>query len=142
MSSAILLFLLAIASLIDLRSQVIPDILTFPGMLLGAISTILTGKLSVWEVLLGIFIPGLLMLAIVVVTKGGMGGGDVKLLAMIGSFIGWRGAISALFWGSLVGSCVSLLLILMKKKGRRDPIPFGPFLAIGVLFFLWRGNII
>ena len=132
----ILLFLLLVASIIDLRTRLIPNFITVPGVLLGLLLTTLTGRLSFIQALMGIFIPGFIMLLIALISKGGMGGGDVKLLATIGSFLGWRMALFSLFWGSVVGSLVSIFLIILKKKKRSDPIPFGPFLTIGVIFSL------
>ncbi len=134
--TVILLFLLVVASIIDLRTRLIPNFITIPGALLGLLLTTLTGRLSFIQALMGIFVPGFIMLLIALISKGGIGGGDVKLLATIGSFIGWRMALSSLFWGSVVGSLVSVLLILLRKKKKSDPVPFGPFLTIGVIFSL------
>ena len=62
-----------------------------------------------------------------------MGGGDIKLMAAAGLFLGWKGVLVAMIVGSLIGAIVSLTLIAMKKKKRKDLIPFGPFLCLGIL---------
>jgi leader peptidase (prepilin peptidase)/N-methyltransferase len=68
----------------------------------------------------------------------GMGGGDVKLLAMIGAFLGWKAVLPVIFLGSLAGSLVGVPLMLIKRSGGKLAIPFGPFLALGaVICLLW-----
>jgi leader peptidase (prepilin peptidase)/N-methyltransferase len=66
-------------------------------------------------------------------TGGGMGGGDIKLAAMLGAFLGWAGLLSGLFLGILGGALAGLLLVLVGVKRRRDVMAFGPFLAAGGL---------
>jgi leader peptidase (prepilin peptidase)/N-methyltransferase len=68
-----------------------------------------------------------------------MGGGDIKLIAMIGAFLGWRGGLVTIFWSSLIGSIWGAFLMLIKKKGRKDLIPFGPFLCLGAIISLLYG---
>ncbi|RMF92658.1 MAG: prepilin peptidase, partial [Candidatus Schekmanbacteria bacterium] len=70
----------------------------------------------------------------------GMGGGDIKLLAMIGSFTGIKGVIVTLFSGSLLGSIFGLVIILFLGKDRKYPIPYGIFLSFGALIFILFGN--
>jgi leader peptidase (prepilin peptidase)/N-methyltransferase len=73
----------------------------------------------------------------------GMGGGDVKLGALIGIFIGWKLSLLAIFLSCIIGSIVSIILIILKKKGRRDYIAFGPFLSLGALIaLLWGEDIL
>jgi leader peptidase (prepilin peptidase)/N-methyltransferase len=68
-----------------------------------------------------------------------MGLGDVKLLAMIGAFLGWKAVLVTVFVGALGGSLVGLALMALKLKRREDPIPFGPFLAVGAVSALFAG---
>ena len=83
------------------------------------------------------------MLAIAVVSRGGMGGGDIKLAAFMGLFLGPRLVGLALFLAFLVGGLVGIALLVSGKKGRKDAVPFGPYLALGgVLALLQGGNII
>ena len=72
-----------------------------------------------------------------------MGGGDIKLIAMIGAFLGWQDVLMTIFIGALSGSIVGLFLMLFKGKGRKYPVPFGPFLALGaVISLLWDQEIL
>ncbi|MBE0596250.1 MAG: prepilin peptidase, partial [Desulfuromonadales bacterium] len=75
--------------------------------------------------------------------KEGMGGGDIKLLAMIGAFLGWQAILPVIFISSLMGSLVGVPLMLIRKADRRLAIPFGPFLAAGaVIYLLWGRQLI
>jgi leader peptidase (prepilin peptidase)/N-methyltransferase len=72
--------------------------------------------------------------------KEGMGGGDIKLMAMIGAFLGWKPALLTIMVGSLLGSLVGLTLIGTRVISRQDYIPFGPFLVCGALIALFFGQ--
>jgi leader peptidase (prepilin peptidase)/N-methyltransferase len=69
-----------------------------------------------------------------------MGGGDIKLIAMIGAFLGWQGALFTIFSGALLGSLVGGTLMLLGRKGRKDKVPFGPFLSSGAILFMLCGD--
>jgi len=133
---------------IDLSHQIVPDVITLPGMVLGVItaSTILpTGPLNS---LIGLFLGGGLfylvaLLSLALLKREGMGGGDIKLIAMIGAFLGWRGMLLTIFLAALSGSLIGIALILFRGKNRADLIPFGPFLALGALSSLfWENSIL
>jgi prepilin signal peptidase PulO-like enzyme (type II secretory pathway) len=83
--------------------------------------------------ILGIVVGGGVLWFIAMISRGGMGGGDVKFLAAIGAFLGPGAALLTLFIGALLGSVVGIGLIIFGRLQRRQPIPFGPFLAAGVL---------
>lgn len=161
----VLLSLLVALTFIDLDHQLLPDVLTLPGLGLGlafgAWATLAerTGGVSPFGVwfgqlpylfdplalpsgLLGAAVGGGVILLIILLSREGMGYGDAKLLAMIGAFVGWRGALGTLFVGSIAGALVGLWLLATKRKGRRDPIPFGPFLAFGCLFILFGDRLL
>jgi leader peptidase (prepilin peptidase)/N-methyltransferase len=72
--------------------------------------------------------------------KEGMGGGDIKLLAMIGAFLGWKPALMTIMVGSLLGSLVGVTLIATHVIKREDYIPFGPFLVVGAVVSLFFGQ--
>ena len=139
---------LVAVTFIDLSHQIVPDAITLPGMLLGvaAASTILPpGPISsIAGLLLGgglFYLVAVLSLALL--KKEGMGGGDIKLIAMIGAFLGWKGMLLTIFLAALSGSLIGIALILIKGKSRADLIPFGPFLALGaVSSLLWEGEIL
>jgi leader peptidase (prepilin peptidase)/N-methyltransferase len=69
-----------------------------------------------------------------------MGGGDIKLLAMIGAMIGWQGILFTLFAASAIGTIVGLLAMIRSGKGMKLAIPFGPFLAMGAILYLFFGE--
>src|SRR5262249_2394480 len=116
---------------IDLSRQIIPDVITLPGIIVGVAANLLTGRVTWLESLLGIIGGGGIFLVIILASRGGMGGGDMKLGAMLGAFLGWKIALLALFLAVLTGGIVALGLLLFARRGRKDAIPFGPFLALG-----------
>lgn len=122
-----------VVSGIDLGHRRIPNVIVIPLTAVGFASAVLTDRVSLGDSLAGMAV-GLVLLGIVaIVSRGGMGMGDVKLLGMIGAWVGWRGVIISLFVGSIAASVVGLLLIATGVMERRHPIPFGPFLSFGGL---------
>ena len=82
----------------------------------------------------------LLFLAIALVFRGGMGGGDVKLAGVLGLLLGFPGILAALWLGIVIGGLVAVVLLALRIKGRKDEIPFGPFLALGAIAALLAGS--
>jgi len=129
---------LLVISYIDFDHQIIPDVITLPGIGVGilAASTLLpTGLVnSISGLLLGGGV--LLLLAWVspyLFGKEGMGGGDIKLLAMIGAFLGWQAVILTMLIGAIVGATVGVSLMAFHILRRDQYLPFGPFLAFGAI---------
>ena len=81
-----------------------------------------------------------LFYAVAVLSRGGMGGGDIKFMAMVGALMGWRAVLLTTFLGSLAGSVLGIFLMAVRGKGRKTKIPFGPFLALGALLTLILGQ--
>jgi leader peptidase (prepilin peptidase) / N-methyltransferase len=136
---------LLVISFIDLSHQIIPDWITYPGIGIGLVLSWLVGTPGWWSSLIGILTGGgvLWLLAAgyqLLAKKEGMGGGDIKLLAMIGAFLGWPGVLVTLLLGSLFGTLVGLVLILFWKKDRTFAVPFGPFLSLGGVIHLFFGD--
>jgi prepilin signal peptidase PulO-like enzyme (type II secretory pathway) len=129
--AATLLAALIAVTVIDLQHQIIPDLITLPGIIAGLVGAPAAGMVSWLESLLGIAVCGGLLLMVVVATGGGMGSGDMKLGAMLGAFLGWRLGLFALLVAVLLGGIVAAGLLLTGRKGRKDALPFGPFLALG-----------
>jgi len=127
---------------IDLLHQIIPDVITVPGIVFGFLMNSLAGRVSWLDSLLGILAGGGIFFAIILVSKGGMGGGDMKLGAMLGAFLGWKVALISLLIAVLSGGGVAAVLLLTRARGRKDPVPFGPFLALGGLAGLLWGEIL
>jgi leader peptidase (prepilin peptidase)/N-methyltransferase len=134
---------LLIVTFIDLDHKIIPDAITLPGIVAGVLASWLLTPVGLGNALFGMVLGGGLCLLIAILSRGGMGGGDIKLVAMIGAFLGWRGVSVTMFLGACAGALVGIGLMLLKKKGRRDPLPFGPFLALGALLaLLWEPELI
>jgi leader peptidase (prepilin peptidase)/N-methyltransferase len=141
MGSGLLAALIAVTA-IDLEHQIIPDAITLPGVVVGVALAPLAGLTTWLDAVLGAAVCGGLLLAVIAVSgwayarldpslPGGMGLGDMKLGAMLGAFVGWRSGLFALFVAVLAGGLVASLLLLAGRKGRKDAVPFGPFLALG-----------
>lgn len=137
-----LLFLAALVAItgIDLDHQIIPDAITLPGIVLGAGMGVAIRPAAWLDTLLGILIGGGLFVVIILVSRGGMGGGDMKLGAMMGAFLGWKLVLVAILLGVVAGGAVAVVLLLTGSKGRKDPVPFGPFLALGAAVSLLWGH--
>jgi leader peptidase (prepilin peptidase)/N-methyltransferase len=127
-------------ALIDYDHKIIPNIITLPGMVIGLGLSTWALPITLVDSLLGLLLGGGLFYLIAFLTKGGMGGGDIKLVAMIGCFLGWPGALFTIFSGALLGSLVGITLMLLGRKGRKDKVPFGPFLSCSAILFILTGK--
>jgi len=146
---ALLVSTLLVVTLIDYDHKIIPNTITLPGIAIGlGLSILSILSISVLPItplasLLGVLGGGAFFYLIALISRGGMGGGDIKLIAMIGAFLGWQGAFFTILSGALLGSVVGVSLMVLGKKGRKDKVPFGPFLSIGaILFMLWGNQLI
>jgi leader peptidase (prepilin peptidase)/N-methyltransferase len=140
-------FALIVITFIDFDHQIIPDRISLPGIPLGFLAALFLTSTTYIDSLIGLAGGGgfLLFVALVyhfIFKKEGMGGGDIKLLAMIGAFVGWQGVIFVVFCSSLVGSIVGILSIVLSGKGSKSKIPFGPFLAIGAYAYIIVGEVV
>jgi leader peptidase (prepilin peptidase)/N-methyltransferase len=139
---------LIIIAFIDLKEQIVPDVISLPGIVVGLILSFIVPYISFINSVLGALVGGGIILIIawigsIIFKKEAMGGGDVKLAAMIGAFLGWRYTIISLFWGFFLGALIGIILIMTKIKKREDTIPFGPFIALGsIITLLWGEKII
>ena len=136
---------LIIIAFIDLNKQVIPEVISLPGMVIGLILSFFVPYISFINSALGIVIGGGIILVIrlagsLIFKKESMGIGDIELAAMIGAFLGWRYIIISLFLGFFLGAVAGIFLILSKIKSREDMIPFGPFIVLGSLITLLWGE--
>ncbi len=136
-AAALLAALIAIAA-IDLQRQIIPDAITLPGIVAGVLIGV---GIGVWlDSVIGVLVGGGIFFVIILVQPGGMGGGDMKLGAMLGAFLGWKVLLFSLFVAVTVGGVLALALLATGLRGRKDPIPFGPFLALGGAAGLFWGE--
>ncbi len=142
-----------VITFIDLDFQIIPDSLTLPGIVVGLIAGSLTlpdpfDRLSLLGFrgsVIGLLSGGLAFFLIAevsfrVLRQEAMGGGDIKMMAMVGAFLGWKSVLLTTFAGSLFGSVIGIFLMVFKRTGRRTKIPFGPFLALGALLSMFCGQ--
>jgi leader peptidase (prepilin peptidase)/N-methyltransferase len=135
---------LVVISFIDLQHQIIPDVLSLPGVVVGFGVSFLPGQVSWVDSLIGIVAGGGFLFLVAVVFerltgKEGMGGGDVKLLAMLGAWMGWRSLPFVVLVSSLAGVFIGGGSLLLAGKGYRIRIPFGPFLSLGALVIFFFG---
>jgi len=138
------LFLAALLVIIfiDIHHQIIPDVISLPGIVIGFAGSFVNPLVSWQESGLGILIGGGILYAIAFVyylltKRDGMGGGDIKLLAMIGAFLGWQSLLFVVFASSLSGSTVGIAAMIKQGRGGQTRIPFGPFLALSAMGYLF-----
>lgn len=139
---AMLLFMsmLVVASFIDLAHQIIPDGVLLVGGILGIPLVYLQSLEQLKWGMLGFFAAGLLLLLIAILSKGGMGGGDIKLAAVMGLYLGLKLVAVALMLAFILGGTIGIILLLTGLKSRKDPVPFGPFLAVGAVLASFIGE--
>lgn len=164
-----LIYALIVITFIDLQHMIIPNVITIPGILVGlvfgAISTdwaasralmervgysldgflVLLNEVPFLDSVFGLLIGGgvLFLIAFLYVAlrkREGIGMGDVKLLAMLGAFLGWEGVVFIMLVSSLIGTAAGLTLIFRKKENLRYAIPFGPFLSIAAVIYIFTGG--
>jgi leader peptidase (prepilin peptidase) / N-methyltransferase len=139
--SLISMFMIIVVS--DIHYMIIPDkiLIWFAGIFL--LERIFIPLSPWWDSLLGMMTGFLLLLLIAIVTKGGMGFGDVKLYALLGFVLGFKLVLLSFFLSTLYGAVIGGLALLFKIVKRRQPIPFGPFIAAGTLTaYFWGSEII
>jgi leader peptidase (prepilin peptidase)/N-methyltransferase len=135
---------LLVITFIDVDHQIIPDVITYPGIGIGFVTSFILGHITYKESFFGILLGGGTLFLVawgyyVFTKREGMGGGDIKLLAMIGAFLGWKGVIFTMLVGAMIGTTAGVVLAISTGGGRKLAIPFGPFLSIGALLYLFFG---
>lgn len=136
---------LVAVTFIDIEHQIIPDSISLPGIVVGFAVSFFLPWLGWKNSLIGIAAGGGSLLIVawgyhLLTKKEGMGGGDIKLLAMMGAFLGWKAIPFIIFSSSLIGSVVGVSLMAARGKDSQLPIPFGPFLALGALLYIFFGR--
>jgi len=132
---------------IDLDHMIIPDVITLNGAAIG-VAVVTAGLVPglIWkDSFIGLILGGLILYIPAVAYERirgveGLGGGDIKLLAMIGAFTGPYGVIFVLFFASFIGSLVALAGIALKRTASSAPIPFGPFLTAAAVLYVFAGQ--
>lgn len=136
---------LIIITVIDLYHQIIPDVISIPGIGVGLLGALIIPHITFFNSLLGILLGGGSLFIVAtfyqwLFKREGMGGGDVKLLAMIGAFLGWDAVILTILLSSLIGSITGIIIMVLKGKDFKYAIPFGPFLSLGAVIALFYKN--
>lgn len=136
---------LIVITVIDLYHQIIPDVISLPGVGVGLLSSLIIPQITFFNSLFGILLGGGSLFLVAtgyqwLFKREGMGGGDVKLLAMIGAFLGWKAVILTILLSSLIGSITGIIVIALKGKDFKYAIPFGPFLSLGATISLFYGQ--
>lgn len=149
--------------------MIIPNVITYPGILVGILYNALRtdwnysldlisnfdlgmqnffsllSEVPILDSIFGVVLGGGLLLLIaysyeVIKKRQGMGMGDVKLLAMIGAFFGWEGVLFVIFLASILGSVIGISIIIAKKGDLKYALPFGPFLSIAAVIYIFTGG--
>jgi len=128
------------AMLIDLRKRCIPNRLVF-GMFTGwlllmvpkLLSDIQTGVPILTDSVIGLLIGGGIFLSVYLLSRRGLGGGDVKFMAVAGLYLGFGGTLPAILYGTVLAALSGLILIALKRIKRKDTIPLAPFLFAGIM---------
>ncbi len=138
---------LIIISFIDLKVEIIPDTISLPFIVIGFLLSFFLRNINPLDSMLGIITGGgsLLLVAIFgskLFKKEAMGGGDIKLAAMIGAFFGWKLTLLSLFLSFFLGSIIGIIVLAASKDKSNNIIPFGPFIALGAMISMFWGNAI
>lgn len=136
---------LIVITVIDLRHQIIPHVITLPGIPLFFLAAVFLLGVSALDAFLGVMIgAGCLYFVAVyyewLTDREGMGGGDINLLAMMGAFLGWQSLIYIVLAASLSGAVIGIAAMAWKGKNSQYAVPFGPFLSIGAVSYLFIGE--
>ncbi|MDY0211473.1 MAG: prepilin peptidase [Desulfuromonadaceae bacterium] len=135
---------LIVITFIDIDHRIIPDVISLPGVIVGFAASFVLPWVSWQDSILGALLGGGSLFAVAYLYalftgKEGMGGGDIKLLAMVGAFLGYKAILPVIFFSSLMGTAVGVPLMLIKRADGRLAIPFGPFIASASLVYLFAG---
>ena len=137
--------LMLVLALIDYDHMLLPDRITLPGTAVGLATQLVAPLAGLVPAVVGALLGAGILLAVwglwwVVRREEGMGLGDVKMLALVGAFLGWQGVLVTLFFGALSGSVVGLALMRRGSADMRSKLPFGVFLAMGAIVALFFGE--
>jgi len=129
---------------IDLEHQILPNSITLPGIAIGVLFSLIAPP-GITDSLIGVLLGGGILYAIAGAyylwrREEGMGMGDVKMLAMIGAFLGWKAVLVTLVLSSFSGAIIGLLLMAVQRGTMKFALPFGTFLAIGALIAMLAGD--
>jgi leader peptidase (prepilin peptidase)/N-methyltransferase len=135
---------LVVITFIDLDHQIIPDVISLPGIPIFFLAAIFVMNVRFLDAFLGFLIGGGVLYGVafvyeLITKREGMGGGDIKLLAMIGAFLGWQSLLFVLLISSFAGAAVGITIMILKGRDMKYAVPFGPFLSLGAIAYLFFG---
>jgi leader peptidase (prepilin peptidase)/N-methyltransferase len=136
--AGLLIAISALLALTNLRTGIIPDRITLPALLVGLLTSPAAQFPGLWSALLGALVGGGIVFLIVLATRGGIGGGVLKMAAMIGAFLGWQLTILTLGLSFIASAAAAGSLRLLGR--RPDSIEFAPYLAVGATISLLAGD--
>ncbi len=133
--------LLLICIVMDCWKRIIPDMITLPGTVYFIIVQAVTGSLAWWQPLIGAVGLGSLALLLAIVSRGKLGGGDIKLFAMVGAYLGWSAGIWAFLFTFPLAALIACPLLLLKKLAPPriklpEEIPLAPFIATSTILLI------
>ena len=138
----IMITFLIVIAVIDLNTQDVYSVTTYSCIAIGIVMMLIEKiylNEDIWTYVIGLII-GVVVIGGIVFIAGGMGEGDIEIAAICGVFLGWQNMILTILLSFIIGGIVGGVLIILKKKTKRDAIAFGPFLFIGALISLFLGN--
>jgi prepilin signal peptidase PulO-like enzyme (type II secretory pathway) len=126
-----LLGALALVVVLDLRARLIPDVITLPGLVYALGLAAVSGRSpTVIEAGLGVLVGAGIVLLVAIVSRGGMGGGDIKLMAMLGAALGWQGALGALALSQVAAAVIAIGLLVARGRRSARQLPVGALIAL------------
>lgn len=144
-SSIVFACAMLVLAIIDVDFRILPNVVTLPGIAAGLAFSVVNPRVAFVDVLIGAALGGGLLYGVAwfylqVRGQEGMGMGDVKMIAMIGAFLGWQGVLLTIFLGSLIGSIVGIAMMSLKGRDWSYALPFGTFLALAAVIVDWGGR--
>ena len=141
----IFVFGMVVVTFIDFDHFILPDVFTLSGIVFGFVGAFLNPERIFLDALFGVLMGGGFLWAIAYFyylfrKEEGLGGGDIKLLGWIGAVLGWKSIPMIIICASLVGSVFGLVIAHKKGKGLKTVIPFGPYLVLGALTYIFGGE--
>lgn len=130
--------MLTVVSIVDLETMEIPNGFVIVVLVVGVVSIFAFPEISLIQRIIGLVAVSGPLLIITLIVPGAFGGGDIKLMAAGGVFLGWKISLIALFLAILIGGAYGIYLLATRKKGKKGYFAFGPFLCLGMaIAFLW-----
>jgi leader peptidase (prepilin peptidase)/N-methyltransferase len=138
----LLVSLVVIVTISDLHAMMIPNRVLLFFFIVIVLVRFFYPTEPWWDMLAGLLVGAVLLLLIAIISRGGMGGGDVKLFAVLGLFVGLQGIVLTFLLSTLIGTIFGLLLMVFKKVRRKEPMPFAPYIGLAVLIaYFWGESI-